>query len=993
MNTYTRRRVATVPLVIMALVAWLAVAAGERATAAHSVPVTVTITSVDGVGDDLDGIGRSDGDFYAGVEFAGGAMQPGPSFATHVDDDPNITPYWPISSTVQVVDDSSPAASVTISIWDHDDCSTAFCDDTGVFESNDDQLDIRPGAGETVTLTVNLATGRWTGPVNWPTNCVTGDGGEAVKVCFDISIDSASGDADGDFLLDGWERNGFNPNGDSTVDVNLPAMGAGPQRKDLFVEIDCLVDTAAATAHTHCPVQGAVQTVVQSFADAPVNNVDGSTGIQLHVDIGNLYGQGAGVATSVPRAGAPAGGVAGTFGNYGGGGSQIAEAGNLVIDWDGATGRAGTNFFTLKTANFDSQRDLIFRYGIFGHQTNNRSAANDCTSGWAKGIPSVNFFVTLGGTRANGNPCWGTDAAGFSVGSQNQQAGTLMHEFGHTLGLGHGGVDGFNNKPNYLSVMNYGISTGPATTPNNVQMCGVPAVGGLPGGCDFSRNALPALNEVNPPGLDECAGIGLGLGGFDWSGAGGLTGTSCAAPNTANVQANINGDFNDADNDGTQDPGEAPTFSNLPGFEDWNSIFYGFRTIANFQTAGTPVDDEPDPDAIIAARASTAELVRPVLSVDKTGPSDASPGDTLDYTIKTGNTGRGPALVTKLTDTLPDATQTSFDLGTLRVGAEDTRATSFLVPCTTTDGTVLTNSAKATGTDLIGNPVSGTDSVTTTVHAPVLTLSKSASSSSNAGEAITYRITYDNTGSGAAANVTITDKVPTDVYYSKALDQGAGPRPDTVTPNADGTTTLTWNVGTLGGNSGPKIIEYTARPSLLLPGGSRVENGATITFTNTNGCAYTPVTAARTTTITEVMPSRDPLSQGFWKTHPEFWTAELLARIQATDQRFDGADGSTPDGRLSIAEATATFNASGTQARSLRSQLLATYLNLASRRTNASTNIVSRTATENGVNTVREAGLFSIATLALPLNSTTAGRYSDAIRILDEINTNKSEVY
>ncbi|GAB2642556.1 hypothetical protein GCM10009743_17120 [Kribbella swartbergensis] len=342
---------------------------------------------------------------------------------------------------------------------------------------------------------------------------------------------------------------------------------------------------------------------------------------------------------------------------------------------------------------------------------------------------------------------------------------------------------------------------------------------------------------------------------------------------------------------------------------------------------------------------------------------------------------------------MPNGTQTSFDLGTLTVGAEDSRATSFLVPCTTTDGTVLTTSAKATGTDLIGNPVSGTDSVTTTVHAPVLTLSKTAVSSTNAGEAITYRITYDNTGSGAAANVTITDKLPADVYYSKALDQGSGPRPDTVTPNVDGTTTLTWNIGTLGGNSGPKTIEYTARPSLLLAGGSSVDNGATITFTNTNDCAYTPVTAAQTTTITEVTPTRDPLSQGFWKTHPELWTAELLARIQATDQRFDGADGSTPDGRLSIAEAAATFTASGTQARSLRSQLLATYLNLATRRINASTNIASKTAAEHGLATVRAAGLFSIATLALPVDSSTSGRYSDAIRILDEINNNKSEVY
>ncbi len=30
-----------------------------------------------------------------------------------------------------------------------------------------------------------------------------------------------------------------------------------------------------------------------------------------------------------------------------------------------------------------------------------------------------------------------------------------MHELGHNLGLQHGGADDWNNKPNYLSVMNY----------------------------------------------------------------------------------------------------------------------------------------------------------------------------------------------------------------------------------------------------------------------------------------------------------------------------------------------------------------------------------------------------------------------------------------------------------------------------------------------------------------------------------------------------------
>ena len=38
-------------------------------------------------------------------------------------------------------------------------------------------------------------------------------------------------------LLDSWEQNGFNADGNGTIDVNLPAFGANPRRKDIFVEV------------------------------------------------------------------------------------------------------------------------------------------------------------------------------------------------------------------------------------------------------------------------------------------------------------------------------------------------------------------------------------------------------------------------------------------------------------------------------------------------------------------------------------------------------------------------------------------------------------------------------------------------------------------------------------------------------------------------------------------------------------------------------------
>mgnify|MGYP001769098295 CR=1 FL=1 len=62
--------------------------------------------------------------------------------------------------------------------------------------------------------------------------------------------------------------------------------------------------------------------------------------------------------------------------------------------------------------------------------------------------------------------------ANLNIGSIGQQGGTLMHELGHTLGLRHGGNVETNDKPNYLSVMNYSF-----------QRCIVPASPGLlPGG-------------------------------------------------------------------------------------------------------------------------------------------------------------------------------------------------------------------------------------------------------------------------------------------------------------------------------------------------------------------------------------------------------------------------------------------------------------------------------------------------------------------------------
>ena len=76
------------------------------------------------------------------------------------------------------------------------------------------------------------------------------------------------------------------------------------------------------------------------------------------------------------------------------------------------------------------------------------------------------------------------------------QAGTLMHELGHNLGLRHGGDDHVRYKPNYLSVMNYAF-----------QLTGL-LQADLTARLDYSRFAI-GMNEA---ALNETTGFGVPAG-------------------------------------------------------------------------------------------------------------------------------------------------------------------------------------------------------------------------------------------------------------------------------------------------------------------------------------------------------------------------------------------------------------------------------------------------------------------------------------------------
>ncbi|MCA1682614.1 MAG: DUF11 domain-containing protein [Actinobacteria bacterium] len=923
----------------LAAAGMLALAAKPHSALAAPVSVSVVIERFVEVQNPDPQVGQGCcGDYYPRVRVDGFS----PETRGAIDDEPDIKPYWTFTKTV---DDAGGPVTIQIEVKD---------EDSGV-AAPDDIMDLNPIDGvQALTILFDPRTGTWSGDVPANVGFSAGDGdhdqfgltegGEAGKILFGISL-SGDGDTDDDGIPDDVERFGVR-DGNGNLVADLATMGADPCRKSIALEVDWM--GGAADGHTHRPTDAAVNDAVAAMNGAPLP-----------------------AATQCPYFGFP----------------QQPAGVNLLIDRSNQIPEQAV--FPLSSlpgvrdsGNFNPDRRPYFHYVLFVHdQKKDDSSSGRCCS------DNRDYIASLGS--------WGNQ-----VGTFRDQSGTILHELGHSLSLGHGGSDGTNYKPNYLSVMNYSFDpTGipDSTIPANIDTDGN---GTLDQSfrLDYSRSALPGLNEASAPGcsnpdpacLRESAGIGDGTDSTFWwdptytkrtaVGNAAVNWNQNASSAEAGYRIDLNRDYcvdggpdaldttpagddttgasgawivagpdftcnttatgNDAQN---TSPGTF-VLSMLSGFDDWQNIKY--RAAMSVNAGGAAAEHGEDMTFELAQllRSETFALYRPDLTLTKSvNASDASPGDTLTYTLTARNVGTGSAKSVQLDDTLPSGLTSSQSLGVIAAGGSEMRTLTYTIPCTASDLARVVNTATTSGTNLLNNPEVNTQhngaSASTTVHAPVLTLAKIASSSVNSGEPILYRLTYENTGSGEAKSVAITDTLPADVYYSVALDGGAGPRPSSVTRNADGTTTLTWSVGSVAGGSGPKTVEYTARPSLLFE-----------------------------------------------------WTAEMLARIQATDQRFDGADGSAPDGKLSPAEAGAALSARGTPPEVLRSQLAATYFNLATRRIGPSTAITSKTDVRLGLTTVRAAALYSIATLALPVETSSA-RYSDAIQVLDEINQNKSEQY
>lgn len=399
-----------------------------------------------------------------------------------------------------------------------------------------------------ITATAKNAIG--TAASSDPTDVTTLPTGLPVWLMFAASeIAACKRDSDGDRLSDCYETNtgifvsatdsGTNPNnadtdgdgisdGDevlgTTAGLDLPAMGADPLKKTILMEYDWLSDDTQTwydsdagansnASHNHRPTAAIAGWVEDAFANAPVSNPDGSTGIQIIQD----YGQG-GLYT---------------------GGNEIDDAdGNLAEDV------FGTDFITKRANNFAANRVGYFHYTIFAHKY--YAGATD-SSGYAE-LPGDDLIVTSN---------WWFDYYPDSV------ASTIVHELGHNLNIRHGGDVNTNNKPNYNSVMNYdfqfaGIDTdcegcGTDCSDTNDSLISGDAIAdaSLPTGAraviDFSRGTRANLDETS---LDESIGVCSNVD-LDFNRSGAIDAESVAS---------------DINNDGLS--------GTLSDYDDWSNIYY-----------------------------------------------------------------------------------------------------------------------------------------------------------------------------------------------------------------------------------------------------------------------------------------------------------------------------------------------------------------------------------------------------------------------------------
>jgi hypothetical protein len=221
-------------------------------------------------------------------------------------------------------------------------------------------------------------------------------------------------DSDEDGIPDYWEENGVWVKGQY---LDLPAWGADPEHKDLFLHYDFQQGYELESE--------VLESIREAFAEAPLRNPDGSTGVDLHIERG----------ASIPE--------------------NIATGFGEDLDFEGNLTQSDIQRVTTYSGFASSPE--IGGGGvpqIFHWMLNREPIACPGKVGQSQ-LPGRFGFTSESQTClevATGHSL-SSSAANFSI------AVNAMHELGHQLGLHHhGSADAPNPDNNYKSIMTYAYS-------------------------------------------------------------------------------------------------------------------------------------------------------------------------------------------------------------------------------------------------------------------------------------------------------------------------------------------------------------------------------------------------------------------------------------------------------------------------------------------------------------------------------------------------------